>query len=256
MVFPVGGAPDGNNPIGWSNAKDLYNGVQGNEAKFIELWSGSPDPKEKVADSYSASEIFGFLKSMDTDGKAGLSPEEYKAGLTEKKEDLEIKINNDWQQFSNYSDLDEFLKLSPTEQLASIKDWMLDLGIVTDILEADMEAMAWLNQWNHDKQKLAAIDNKLAEIADQENADTTAVDKQKQNDDIPAVGGSQSSLLAGQAVHEALNSVRTRIRELTEKTAPLTSEEEVELGLLLEQQAQLEKILSATNENVGGFDLQ
>ena len=193
MVFPVGGAPDGNNPIGWSNAKDLYNGVQGNEAKFIELWSGSPDPKEKVADSYSASEIFGFLKSMDTDGKAGLSPEEYKAGLTEKKEDLEIKINNDWQQFSNYSDLDEFLKLSPTEQLASIKDWMLDLGIVTDILEADMEAMAWLNQWNHDKQKLAAIDNKLTEIADQENADTTAVDKQKQNNDIPAAGGSRSS---------------------------------------------------------------
>lgn len=255
MVFPVGGAPDGNNPIGWSNAKDLYNGVQGNEAKFIELWSGSPDPKEKVADSYSASEIFGFLKSMDTDGKAGLSPEEYKAGLTEKKEDLEIKINNDWQQFSNYSDLDEFLKLSPTEQLESIKEWMLDLGIVTN-MEADMEAVNWLEQWNHDKQKLAAIDNKLAEIANQENADTTAVDKQKQNDDTHAAGGFRKSLLRTQAVFDQLRTIQTRVRELNEQTSTRSPEKEAELKVLLEQQAQLEEIINAPNENVSEFDLQ
>jgi len=192
MVFPIGGAPDGNNAIGWSNAKDLYNGVNGNEAEFIKLWSGSPDPKEKVSDSYSASEIFGFLKSMDTDGKAGLSPEEYETGLTNKKEDLEIKINNTWQQFSNYSDLDEFLKLSPTEQLTSIKDWMLDLGIVTDILEADMEAKKWLDRWNRDKQKLAAIDNKLAEIDNQKVREETIKEVEK-NMSIPDDGKTSNS---------------------------------------------------------------
>ena len=35
----------------------------------------------------------------------------------------------------------------------------------------------------------------------------------------------------------------------------MSPEDEAILGLLLERQAQLEKILSATNENVSGFGL-
>lgn len=204
MVFPIGSAPDGNNGIAWSNAKDLYDKVNGNESRFLNLWSGSPDPKEKFANEYTASQIFGFLKSMDTDGKAGLSPEEYKAGLTEKKEDLEIKINNDWQQFSNYSDLDEFLKLSPTEQLASIKDWMLDLGIVTDILEADMEAMNWLEEWNRDRRNLAAINNKLDEL-DRQVSDGT--------EPTPS-GGMRASYEAMKELHTERTEIQRRALDI------------------------------------------
>ena len=220
MVFPIGGAPDGNNAIGWSNAKDLYNAVKGNESRFIELWSGSPDPKEKVGDSYSASEIYGFLKSMDTDGKPGLSVEEYKVGLTEKKEDLAIKVNNDWQQFSNYMDLEEFLKLSNTEQMQNVAEWMLDLGLVTDKNESIIEAAVWIANWNHDNEKLAAMELKLAEIAKQENADTTnqgTVGKQDPNEvnPPPASGGFKIAFTNQKMFNEKFSRVASQVSEVS-----------------------------------------
>lgn len=164
MVFPVGGAPDGNNPIDWSNAKDFYNRAQGNREEFIKFWFGSTDSKEKVANSDEVSAIFGFLKSMDTDGKAGLSDEEYIVGLTEKKEALEIKINNDWQQFSNYMDLEEFNKLTKEQPLDNLIEWYLDLGLATSYDDAKDKASTWLTEWQTDNEKLDAIQAKLDEM--------------------------------------------------------------------------------------------
>lgn len=188
MVFPVGGAPDGNNAISWSNAKDLYNGVKGNKEKFIELWSGSPDPNEEIADDYTPLQVFGFLKSMDSDGKDGLSPEEYKAGLIERKDDLKYRINLEWQQFSNYMDLGDFLKLSVTEQNNNIRHWMLDLDIVTDPKDADIESAIWIGNWYQNREKLEAINSKLDEIDGRKNSQAS------ENEKVDGASNSEESI--------------------------------------------------------------
>lgn len=97
--------------------KNMYNVVQGNKTEFIKQFQS----EYKTANPYEAEKWFNYMASMDTDGAVGLTPDEHKQGLAEKKDLAEIKRDKIFSQYVAAGDEEKFAKMSQEEKLAYIE---------------------------------------------------------------------------------------------------------------------------------------
>lgn len=118
MVKPITDAQGAQNriPPSLGNAKNLYNTTNADKANFMEA------AKERFKiDNTEAEALYNTMASMEKDGTQGLTNEEYKSGLTEKRELIEIKRDKIMGQFVPEAKRKDFAKMSQTEKLDFIK---------------------------------------------------------------------------------------------------------------------------------------
>ncbi len=107
---------DGIGAGGGIGAKDLYNKVRGNQAEFVKQWQA-----EYKGNPFMAEKIYNYVASMDTDGTPGLTPEEYKQGLSDKKALAEIKLDKIHSQYVPEDAREDFAKMGQEEKLAYLE---------------------------------------------------------------------------------------------------------------------------------------
>lgn len=101
---------------GGISPKDLYNKVQGSKTEFVKQWQA-----EYKGNPFMAEKIYNYVASMDSDGTPGLTPEEYKQGLNDKKALAEIKLDKIYEQYVAKEDIEEFAKMSQDEKLSYLE---------------------------------------------------------------------------------------------------------------------------------------
>jgi len=93
-------------------ALSLYNTTHANKTRFIK------DCQTKYnVDEARAEKMFNYMASMEKNQRPGLTPAEYKEGLTEKKELAEIRQAKILDQYVPTADREKFAQMSQTEKL-------------------------------------------------------------------------------------------------------------------------------------------
>lgn len=176
--------------IGFSgtNPKDLYNKVQGNKMEFVKQWQA-----EFKGNPFMAEKIYNYMASMDTDGAVGLTQDEYKQGLAEKRDLAGIKMDKIYSQYIAEDDREKFVKMSQEEKLAYIKSRIPHEA--EREAEAEIQASLVLSSLNRLNTEMQLIDQELDVIKTHEETEkelekTTQEDKKNQiNENIKNFNG-------------------------------------------------------------------
>ncbi len=165
-----------NNAIGWSNTRDLYNGVEGNKDKFIKIYSQTIAHKQETTQAEldaHAAKVYDYLASMDKDDKQGLTREEYADGLKSKLDTATEKYTklieeNDITQ----KNIDKFKNMTDVEKLNYISEHLADKKNI-DKTEAKIEATKILAEMNQLDQELFLVRAEIDTIKTLEKDDKT-----------------------------------------------------------------------------------
>ena len=162
------------------NPRDLYNKVQGSKTEFVKQWQA-----EYKGNPFMAEKIYNYVASMDSDGTPGLTPEEYKQGLNDKKALAEIKLDKIVEQYVAKEDVEAFTKMNQDEKLSYLEGRIPhDPGREA---EAHIQASIVLSSLNRLDTELMLIEQEQDLINAQENAEkeiqkTDQKETPKQND--------------------------------------------------------------------------
>lgn len=158
--------------------KDLYNKVNGSKTEFIKQWQ-----EENKGNPFMAEKIYNYVASMDTDGTPGLTPQEYRQGLTDKKSLATIKQAKIYDQYVSEEDRKAFAQMGQEEKLA-----YLERKIPHEPgreAEAHIQASIVLSSLNRLDTEVNLIDQELTMLETEEALEkATQEDKQnlKEND--------------------------------------------------------------------------
>lgn len=161
------------------NPRDLYNKVQGSKTEFVKQWQA-----EYKGNPFMAEKIYNYVASMDTDGTPGLTPDEYKQGLNDKKALAEIKLDKIYEQYVPKEDAEEFAKMNQDEKLAYLEGRIPhEPGREA---EAHIQASLVLSSINRLDTEIGLIDEELDIIKTQEETEkevekTNQEDRKEQN---------------------------------------------------------------------------
>lgn len=165
---------DGIGAGGGIGAKDLYNKVRGNQAEFVKQWQA-----EYKGNPFMAEKIYNYVASMDTDGTPGLTPDEYKQGLSDKKALAEIKLDKIHSQYVPEDAREDFAKMGQEEKLAYLESKIPhEPGREA---EAHIMASLVLSSINRLDTEIGLIDQELDVIKTQEETEK-AIEKATQED--------------------------------------------------------------------------
>lgn len=98
-------------------AKEVYNASGANKATFIE----NIKAQYRYTNDEQAEQYYNTLASMDKDDTPGLTHEEYKDGLIEKKDAAEIRRDNLINQYVPENEKENFVKMSQFDKFEYIK---------------------------------------------------------------------------------------------------------------------------------------
>lgn len=175
-VFMVDAVNNSNNAIGWSNTRDLYNGVEGNKEKFIEIFSQTITHKQGTTQAEldaHAAKVYDYLASMDKDDKQGLTREEYADGLKSKLDTATEKYTKLMEEKDiTQENIDKFKNMTDVEKLNYITEHLADKKNI-DKTEAKIEATKILAEINQLDQELFLVRAEIDTIKTLEKDDKT-----------------------------------------------------------------------------------
>lgn len=161
---------------GGISPKDLYNKVQGSKTEFVKQWQA-----EYKGNPFMAEKIYNYVASMDSDGTPGLTPEEYKQGLNDKKALAEIKLDKIYEQYVAKEDIEDFVKMNQDEKLSYLEGRIPhEPGREA---EAHIQASIVLSSLNRLDTEMTLIDQELLGMELEENPDALNEIKTKDGDE-------------------------------------------------------------------------
>ena len=161
-----------NNAIGWSNTRDLYNGVKGDKNRFIKIFTDTTTHKEGTPQAEleaHAAIVYDYLSSMDKDGKQGLTREEYAEGLKEKLEIATEKYKKLKNEYITTIDINNFKNMSDVEKLNYIQKSLEEKKLNEQ--EAKIKASEILAEINQLDQELSLVKAEIDTIKTPEEKD-------------------------------------------------------------------------------------
>mgnify|MGYP003571396311 CR=1 FL=1 len=145
--------------VDFSQARAIYNAVKGDAFELTKY------AREHNIDVRIAKAMFRFAQEMDTDGKIGISDDEYKAGIVSKKELAEIRHKEIYETYIPEEDREAFTKMSQEEKLNYLSNGR-DRGSAVMILEKINNIDNEVSFLNAELEKLGVKPKETAQIAE------------------------------------------------------------------------------------------